>query len=355
VAVTVESTGSAPDGRSIALVIGPGRSGTSTIAGALAKSGLEVPGRVIRGNVTNPSGFFEPRWVVDFHRRLLKSTGVRTLDVSPHSQARVDRLLADPKVHAELRSWLAKRLESQPRLVVKDPRTVWFARLWNDVACELDADLGFITMLRHPAEVSASRKKYYHATESPRRSLRSDLLTGVAGWVNVALNAEALSQGGRRAFVSYSELTADWRTAMGRVGSSLRIGFEPPLSDPEHPVDEFIDPSLHRVQDDWTEVDVAAPLRDLADRLWAALSRLVTEDDEQGRRQVQALRDEYALMYDDAVTLARPAIRGAAAAARRKTEVRMRRPVEEPAAPAGPVSRVVARVKGRLRLQDDAR
>jgi hypothetical protein len=60
-------------------------------------------------------------------------------------------------------------------------------------------------------------------------------------------------------------------------------------------------------------------------------------------------------MYDDAVTLARPAIRGAAAAARRKTEVRMRRTVEEPAAPAGPVSRVVARVKGRLRLQDDAR
>ena len=64
-----------PGERRIVLVVGPGRSGTSTMAGALAQCGYEVP-RAIEGDATNPLGFFEPQWVVDLHTRLLRKAGV---------------------------------------------------------------------------------------------------------------------------------------------------------------------------------------------------------------------------------------------------------------------------------------
>jgi hypothetical protein len=86
----VSSPENPADARGVVLVLGPGRSGTSTIAGALAHSGYHVP-QAIKGNETNPSGFFEPRWAVNFHRRLLGKTGVRTLDTDPTALERIAR------------------------------------------------------------------------------------------------------------------------------------------------------------------------------------------------------------------------------------------------------------------------
>ena len=74
-----------PD-RRIVLVLGPGRSGTSTMAGTLAMSGFDVP-NAIAGKESNPSGFYEPRWVVNFHRDLLRKVDVRTLDADPDAMA----------------------------------------------------------------------------------------------------------------------------------------------------------------------------------------------------------------------------------------------------------------------------
>lgn len=54
--------------RHLVLVTGPGRSGTSAITGALGELGLEVPGPLVAANRTNPRGFYENRWVVDFQR-----------------------------------------------------------------------------------------------------------------------------------------------------------------------------------------------------------------------------------------------------------------------------------------------
>lgn len=329
-------------------MIGPGRSGTSTIAGALAKSGLEVPGRVIKGNPTNPSGFFEPRWVVDFHRQLLDRNHVGTLDSSPDARDRMASALAKPDVRDTLRSWLADRLEEQPRLVVKDPRTIWFGDLWVETARELGVEPGFVTMLRHPAEVSASRQRYYKDPEQD--SHRGDDINRIAGWLNVAFTAERITQGSPRSFVRYTDLVADWRTVLRRVGDTLDLTYDPSPEVAPHPVDEFIDPSLHRVQVDWADVDIPVALRDLGAQAWDALVRLSDEGESpEATAEVARLRDEYSQMTEDALALSRQAVRRLEVAARRKGRRQMR---EELAAAGsadgstGPVRRIVQRLRG---------
>ena len=66
------------------MVAGAGRSGTSTVAGALSMLGLHLPQPEVPADETNPRGFFESQWVVDFHKDLLdRSPVIRTLDARP--------------------------------------------------------------------------------------------------------------------------------------------------------------------------------------------------------------------------------------------------------------------------------
>src|SRR3954452_510005 len=112
-----------PDGR-LVLVSGAGRSGTSTIAGALHHLGLHVPLPVIKPNESNPMGFFESTWPVWFHRRILERAFVEQTDGRPLAQA-LAAAAVDDGVRAELRTWLAEKALIEPQVVVKDPRSIW--------------------------------------------------------------------------------------------------------------------------------------------------------------------------------------------------------------------------------------
>lgn len=114
-----------PD-RRLVFVVGPGRSGTSSMAGALSYSGYQIP-EAIDGDETNPSGFFEPCWVVDFHTALLLRCGVGTLDTDPIALERVNGISSGDGIREELSTWLSERLHRHDRVVIKDPRMVWFA------------------------------------------------------------------------------------------------------------------------------------------------------------------------------------------------------------------------------------
>ena len=333
-ALSAQPTGVEPDSRRIVIVMGPGRSGTSTIAGSLAKSGFEVPGYVIKGNQTNPSGFFEPRWVVNFQKSILNRTDVGTLDSSPEALGLVSTATSDPELRAEIRAWLSERLETQPRLVIKDPRSIWFRDLWLDTARGLGVEPGFVTMLRHPAEVSASREKYY--SKADRVSARAADVHRIAGWVNVALNTELITQGSPRVFVRYADLVADWRRELSRVGESLDLTFDPALDVADHPVGEFIDPGLYRVQVDWDDVEVPPSLRDLGERVWTALSALADDDRAVDLSTIEDLRHEYAELHEDAMALSRPVMRRAEVNARRRTRRQVRAQLARRARPDRP-------------------
>ena len=303
--------------RRLVIVTGSGRSGTSTVAGTLKYLGLAVPQPEVKADRTNPRGFFEPRWVVDFHKRLLATARVRTLDARPEALKLTGRVGSRPLVREELRTWLGPQLE-QHQVVVKDPRTFWFEELWTATATSLGVAPSYLTMLRHPTEVVGSRDTHYltELTAEERRSRETGIL---AGWVNVVLVNEHLTRSARRVFVHYPELIESWRKAMVKVRDTLDLTFDTDLeSDEPHQVDEFIDANLHRVRLTWDDLDVPPYLRVLAEDVWQGLCALADDpDDPTAKAALDQARERYAVLHAQSAALVHDATTSAVQTARR--------------------------------------
>ena len=205
--------------RRVVLVLGPGRSGTSTVAGLLAHSGFSVPDAVAPEE-SNPVGFFEPEWVMKFHLDLLERAG-------HHADA------AAAFTEAAARS----RNEAER------------------------------AMLRHPSEVASSRAEFYQSRE----------ISAVAGWVNVALMTERLTRGSARSVVHYHRLTTDWRTEAVRLRDHLGLSLDPEPEVKPHPVDDFIDPTLRRVTSSLDDLALPPRLHELTAETWEELNKLADE------------------------------------------------------------------------------
>jgi hypothetical protein len=300
----------------LVLVVGSGRSGTSSMAGTLKHLGLRVPQPEVQANQVNPQGFFEPRWLVDFQNGLMLQAEINLSDARPAAVERAGRVCRDAGNVARLREWLSEQLGEAPdaEWVVKDPRTSWFQELWAESVRPLSLAARSLTMLRHPAEVSSSKQTYYKGGES-LASVRAGNAHRIAGWINMNLAAERASRESPRVFVRYVDLLSDWRKTMQVVCERLELTSTADLdwSQP-HPVDQFIDPSLRRHEVTWDELDVPAAVRDLADEVWVQLNSLADgdSDDTTVRRTFDALAVEYDRLYADAEGMARDSVMAAA-------------------------------------------
>lgn len=296
----------------LVLVSGSGRSGTSSLAGTLKRLGLHVPQPEVEASETNPRGFYEPQWVIDFHKRHLRELALFNIDSRPAAVGLVADHLASGQTTAELRDWLAGQLEAPERgdaqIVVKDPHAFWFARAWEDASAELDVDLRWLTALRHPAEVVGSRDIAYLSSQSDELRLTKET-SNVAGWVHAALLTEQAGRGGRRSFVRYVDLLADWRAALTPVQEQLDLSLDTDLSAPadqrgHHAVDDFIEPSMRKSQLTWDDVRTPDWLRDMAEQVWQLLGVLTTSPhDPDTLAALDRIHEDYNARYADAVAL----------------------------------------------------
>jgi hypothetical protein len=368
--------GSPQDSQSrLVLVTGSGRSGTSTVAGALKRLGLYIPQPENEADAKNPRGYYEPAWVTRFNKRLLGQVGVHNNDARPEALELCADLVKDPSVRAELDGWLGGQLESS-QILIKDPHILWLSDLWTEAAAKLEVAPCFLTTLRHPAEVVGSRDLAYLSKRSEQlRRLRET--ANVAGWVNIMLTNERASRHYDRAFLRYSDLMTDWRTALREVATKLDLALNADLSaGTPHEVDDFIDTDLWRSHVTWDDLNVAADLRDLAESVWSALDTLVEKpDDPQTLSRLDELRDVYDQAHAHAVAFAHYDTESLIAAARREVREqlaekhqkelaqvrqRMRRRLQEQSQPStltptrrwaqvarGRLSRVAAKVRDR--------
>ena len=301
----------------LVIVAGSGRSGTSTVAGVLKHLGLYVPQPEVEANQTNPRGFFEPRWVVDFQQRLLSECRVPLSDARPEAFRITAEVTSQPGIRAELHEWLARQLAVANEVVIKDPRNTWFLPMWRACGEQVGVAPGFVMMLRHPAEVVGSKQNYYRG---PRRGVVQ--FTGAnrtANWINLTLAAEEATRGSRRAFVRYADLVKDWRAAMSDTAEaldlSLRRGFDPAGA---RLVDDFIDPGLHRVQATWDQIDAPQRLKDLAEEVWGEVGRLADAHGERSasHEALDRLRRGYRDLYEESEAIARSSTQAAVKEAR---------------------------------------
>lgn len=292
----------------LVLVSGSGRSGTSSLAGTLKRLGLHVPQPEVEASETNPRGFYEPQWVIDFHKRHLRELALFNIDSRPAAVGLVADYLASGEPTAELREWLAGQLEAPERgdaqIVVKDPHAFWFAHAWELASHDLDIDLRWLTALRHPAEVVGSRDIAYLSSQSEELRLTKET-SNVAGWVHAALLTEQAGRGYKRSFVRYVDLLSDWRAALAPVQEQLEIELNTDLTSTEHhAVDDFIEPSMRKSQLTWDDVATPAWLKDVAEEVWQLLGVLTTSpQDPDTLRALDRIHEDYNSRYADAVAL----------------------------------------------------
>jgi hypothetical protein len=335
----------------LVVVAGSGRSGTSTIAGVLKMIGLTVPPPEVPGNATNPRGFFEPRWVVDYQSTLLRESAARLTDARPAAFESTREVGSRPKTREVVGGWLRGHVTPGAELVVKDPRSSWFLPMWRQAAEDAGARIAFVTMLRHPAEVVGSKDHYYQAAkagDTPRHAQTR----GAAGWINVALQTEFSTRDARRTFIRYNDLLDDWRAVVDQLGRDLDLRSARDVS-PEAAaeIDAFVDPGLRRIRTGWDEVDCPDEVRELAQEVWEQLCVLADNGgfDEEAQKALDECRERYEVMYTDAEALAQSSVDSAAGRARRAARREARKAAEKRIAQARKDARRDARKGGRPR------
>lgn len=312
----------------LVLVVGVGRSGTSLLAGVLGQLGFHIPQPEVTADDTNPKGFGEPRWVVDFHTRLMRRLRVIVFDARPVAFEKTAAVTGDAKAGDELKAWLAGELAQSDAVVVKDPRVGWFLGLWQRCCDQLDARTSQITMLRHPAEILTSARKSYGTWQSDA--------SRAAAWLNVMLETERATRGSARVYIRYEDLLADWKAEVDWAGRTLDL---PLLTDiaPERAaaVDAFVDPSLRRARAGWDELEVPERVRELCERVWG----LFLAGPDETRAELDAALAEYRTLYGEAEAIAQPSV----------TAVRPRKQKPPPALRVRIARRIPKPVRTRLR------
>jgi hypothetical protein len=264
----------------------------------------------------------------------------------------------DDATRAELRSWLADVALVEPQVVVKDPRSIWVPWLWQQTAAGLGYDVGFLTMLRHPAEVLGSRSTYYRGYR-PGMSDWQFSVMNLCGWVNGNLVVERQTRGDRRVVLRYDDLVSDWRPCLARVRDTFDLVLADDLQPGHHhAVDDFIDPGLRRHEPSWEGWDLPPELVAIAQGVFDAMSRLAdngghdpqveTALDELGARYEDLVRVSQAIAHDTALSRGKSMAAGLTARleqAQEQLRALESRPAEQP---APGYRQVLRRVRARL-------
>ncbi|MBS44358.1 MAG: sulfotransferase family protein [Nocardioides sp.] len=291
-----------PQKRRVVFVVGSGRSGTSTVAGALQALGMHVPQPEVVADETNPKGFGEPQWVVDLHTELLGRCNVQVSDSRPTAWYDAGKLAHLERLRTRLSTWLEEQFVEAgdaPELVVKDPRLAWFVGLWRSAALRCDAVPSYVTMLRPPAEVVGSKQRYYTA--------KAGEVQRTAAWINMMLHTERATRGSARAFVRYADLLDDWTVPVFGFGQRFDLAaVTTAQANDIRKVHSFIDPSLRRVQLTWDDLEVPKRLVELADATWEQLDLLATPDGDVPavHDELDKIRAAYAETYEEAEAIA---------------------------------------------------
>lgn len=204
--------------KEVLLIVGMHRSGTSAVAGAVARLGLPLGEHLLPGQEgDNPKGFFEHAEVVAAHDALLGSAG-RTWDDPTLWIERRPELPGADAFQARLGSILLRESGGTAPWAVKDPRLCRLLPLWTKPLAEVGREPRVLLVHRDPTAVAASlRRRDGFSAE------KASLL-----WLDHVLGAERWSRGLPRTVVTYDELLDDPVATLERAGEALGIAWPRP-------------------------------------------------------------------------------------------------------------------------------
>lgn len=245
------------------LVLGMHRSGTSSVAGVLAKVGITPPKTPQEADKDNSSGYWEPVPLVALHEELLASAGSNWHDWRAFNDSWYETPVAR-EFAARGKELLGQEFDRAGAFVFKDPRICRFARFWLDVFDDEGIAPKILIPLRSPLEVAQS-----HRTRD-RFSIRKGLLL----WLRHALDAEASSRNLPRIIFEWDDFLGDWRSVLSRAERDLDA-YLPALTDITGvAVDRFLTGDLKHERVSETDLLGHPQLHDWVSEAYTALREL---------------------------------------------------------------------------------
>jgi hypothetical protein len=200
--------------RDVIVVLGMHRSGTSAVAGLLAKLGAAPPRDLMPATSANERGHFESLRLVELNDEMLAAARSRWDD-----WRRIDPAWFRSARAAAFKGAAGERFETSygdaPLAVLKDPRICRLAPLWLDALERIGARPHVVIPVRSPLEVA----------QSLRERDGFPLSKGLLLWLRHVLDAEAATRKLPRSIVIWDDLLADWRGAAEKIAREADLAW----------------------------------------------------------------------------------------------------------------------------------
>nr|WP_169618091.1 sulfotransferase family protein [Ruegeria sp. PR1b] len=207
---------SASTARQAVVVLGMHRSGTSALAGVLARLGCALPEQIMPANDFNPKGFYESLGAYNLNDGLLRLEHADWTWWRPLALDWLDSKIGQQELDRGT-TMLAQEYGDAPLFVLKDPRICILLPYWTRLFAQMEIAPFYIHTHRSPVEVARSLE----------RREGWPLVRGLLLWLRYELEAEAQTRGQPRAFTSYDQLLQDWRGALADI--QTRCGLDLPV------------------------------------------------------------------------------------------------------------------------------
>ena len=224
----------------VVLVLGMHRSGTSAVAGTVAKLGGALPLHLMPAHNSNARGFFESVSLMGFHDELLASAGSEWSDWRAFNPG-WNQSPAAADFRRRAKALFAEEFEGSPLPVLKDPRICRFASFWLDTLREMSATPHIVMPIRSPLDVAQSLKTLHGLS----------LTHGLLLWLRHVLDAESQTRSLARSIFSWNDFQSDWRGVCDKIAADTHLSW-PRLSDRASlEIDRFLTKDLvHHDTDD---------------------------------------------------------------------------------------------------------
>jgi hypothetical protein len=213
----------------VVMVLGMHRSGTSALAGTLARLGCAMPATSMPANAGNPRGYFESKELMALNDQILASAGSSWRDWRPFDPDWYQSATA-ATFKRRAKDVFAAEYGGANLAVLKDPRICRFAPFWLSVLRDIDARTRVVIPVRSPLEVCRSLKREHGLP----------IGLGALLWLRHVLDAEAQSRPEIRSIFEWHHFQADWRSVIAKISADTGLSWPERANTAAPAIDEYV-------------------------------------------------------------------------------------------------------------------
>ncbi|OUU75082.1 MAG: hypothetical protein CBC29_05375 [Methylococcaceae bacterium TMED69] len=236
------------ENQKVVIVVGAGRSGTSTITRGLSALGIELGNNLKPGSAKNPKGFFEDLDILKINRDISTFFGLTTTgsDVRPVDQSQFHHKKAK-EIQKSATEILKAKFSGQAIWGFKSGGVLRLLPFWENVLTNIPAEPIYVVALRNPSSVAMSRKNL-----NPLRGVqeKSDL-----EWLARMVPFFFMLKNRKKVVVDYDTLLSNPARQLERMATVIGIEITDQIrSGIQDYSENFVEPSLrHHTSSNFNE------------------------------------------------------------------------------------------------------